>query len=46
LTSVIGGDENLDVNALKLVLKTIGGRPNEVINDAQSAAVLAAALRS
>ena len=46
LTSVIGGDENLDVNALKLVLKTIGGYPNEVVNDAQSAAVLAAALRS
>ena len=46
LTSAIGGDENLDVNALKLVLKAIGGHPNEAINDAQSAAVLAAALRS
>ena len=46
LTSAIGGDENLDVNALKLVLKTIGGHPNQVVNDAQSAAVLAAALRT
>lgn len=46
LTSAIGGDENLDVNALKLVLKTIGGHPNEVVKNAQSAAVLAAALRT
>ena len=46
LTSAIGGEEILDVNALKLVLKTIGGHPNEAINNAQSAVVLAAALRS
>lgn len=46
LTSAIGGDEILDVNALKLVLKTIGGHPSEAVNAAQSAAVLAAALRS
>ena len=46
LTSAIGGDELLDVNALKLVLKTIGGKPDERVNLAQSAAVLAAALRS
>lgn len=45
LTSAIGGDELLDVNALKLVLKTIGGHPNEDASQAQSAAVLAAALR-
>ena len=46
LTSAIGGDETLDVNALKLVLKTIGGQPTELANQAQSAAVLAAVLRS
>lgn len=46
LTSAIGGDEILDVNALKLVLKTIGGNPSAAVNAAQSAAVLAAALRS
>jgi tRNA A-37 threonylcarbamoyl transferase component Bud32 len=46
LTSAIGGEEVLDVNALKLVLKTIGGHPSDDINNAQSAAVLAAALRS
>jgi tRNA A-37 threonylcarbamoyl transferase component Bud32 len=46
LTSAIGGDELLDVNALKLVLKTIGGQPGETVSHAQSAAVLAAALRS
>lgn len=45
LTSAIGGDELLDVNALKLVLKTIGGHPSEDASQAQSAAVLAAALR-
>jgi len=45
LTSAIGGDEVLDVNALKLVLKTIGGRPGEEANHASSAAVLAALLR-
>lgn len=46
LTSAIGGDEILDVNALKIMLKTIGGRPNDEVSNAQSAAVLAAALRS
>jgi tRNA A-37 threonylcarbamoyl transferase component Bud32 len=46
LTSAIGGDEILDVNALKLVLKTIGGNPTAAVSAAQSAAVLAAALRS
>ncbi len=46
LTSSIGGEESHDVNALKLVLKTIGGHPSEAASNAQSAAVLAAALRS
>ncbi len=46
LTSAIGGDEILDVNELKLVLKTIGGNPTDNALQAQSAAVLAAALRS
>jgi len=46
LTSAIGGDEILDVNELKLVLKTIGGQPTESADQAQSAAVLAAVLRS
>jgi serine/threonine protein kinase len=46
LTSAIGGEESLDVNALKLVVKTIGGQPSDEANQAQSAAVLAAALRS
>lgn len=46
LTSAIGGDEMLDVNELKLVLKTIGGKPGPDVLDAQSAAVLAATLRS
>ena len=46
LTSAIGGDEILDVNALKLVLKTIGGHAGEEVNAAQSAVILAAALRS
>lgn len=46
LTSAIGGDGQLDVDALKIVLKTIGGRPDEQANHAASAAVLAAALRS
>jgi hypothetical protein len=45
LTSAIGGDEVLDLNGLKLLLKTIGGQPNEDVNNTQSAAVLAAALR-
>lgn len=47
LTSAIGGDDqSLDVNALKLVLKTIGGQPGPEINSAQSAAVLAGTLRT
>lgn len=46
LTSAIGGDEALDVNALKLVLKTIGGHLSVGAAEAQSSAVLAAALRS
>jgi len=46
LTSAIGGDEIADVNALKIVLKTIGGKPTAEVNKAQSAAVLSAALRS
>jgi serine/threonine protein kinase len=46
LASAIGGEEVLDINALKLVLKTIGGNPSEDVSNAQSAAVLAAALRA
>lgn len=46
LSSAIGGDEVLDLNGLKLLLKTIGGQPTENVNRTQSAAVLAAALRS
>ena len=46
LTSAIGGDEILDVNALKLVLKTIGGKPGDEANAAKSVAVLAALLRA
>jgi len=46
LTSAIGCEELLDVNALKLVLKTIGGHPTTEVADAQSSVVLAAALRS
>ena len=46
LTPAIGGDESVDVNGLRLVLKTIGGNPGDAANAAQSAAVLAAALRS
>jgi hypothetical protein len=46
LTSAIGGEEQLDINELKLVLKTIGGQPGAEALGAQSAAVLAAALRS
>ena len=45
LTSAIGGEEILDVNGLKLVLKTIGGQPGEEVARAGSAAVLAALLR-
>lgn len=46
LVTAIGGDEIADVNGLKLVHKTIGGQPSDEANHAQSAAVLAAALRS
>jgi len=46
LTSAIGGDEILDINALKLVLKTIGGQPTPEAEAAQSAPVLAALLRT
>lgn len=46
LTSAIGGEEILDLNGLKLLLKTIGGQPSEEVKGTQSAAVLAAALRS
>ena len=47
LTSAIGGDdETLDLNELKLLLKTIGGQPGKDVLNTQSAAVLAAALRS
>ncbi|HWI16115.1 MAG TPA: hypothetical protein VNT81_00100 [Vicinamibacterales bacterium] len=46
LTSAIGGDDEvLDVNELKVLLKTIGGQPNDAANHSQSAAVLAASLR-
>ena len=46
LTSVTGGNEALDLDALKLLLSTIGGKPSDQVTNAQSAAVLAAALRS
>lgn len=46
LAMAIGGDEALDLNGLKLVLKTIGGVPTDQANQAQSVAVLAAALRA
>jgi tRNA A-37 threonylcarbamoyl transferase component Bud32 len=47
LTTAIGSDdEALDVNALKLLLKTIGGQPSAQASQAESAVVLAAALRS
>ena len=46
LTSAIGGDEILDLNGLKLLLKTIGGQPADHVMNCQSAAVLAASLRS
>jgi len=46
LTSAIGGDELRDLQALKLLLKTIGGQPGEDVDGAQSVAVFAAALRS
>ena len=46
LTSAIGGDAELDVNSLKLLLKTIGGQPTPNAEAAQSAPVLAALLRA
>jgi hypothetical protein len=46
LTSAVGGEEILDLNGLKLLLKTIGGRPADDAINSQSAAVLAAVLRS
>jgi len=46
LVSAIGGDQALDVNSLKLLLKTIGGQPTPDATGAQSAAVLAALLRA
>lgn len=46
LASAIGGEELLDVNALKLVLKTIGGQLSEDAARSDSAAVLAALLRA
>jgi serine/threonine protein kinase len=45
LTPAIGGDETLDLNGLKLVLKTIGGQPAPEVLEAASAATLAALLR-
>lgn len=45
LTTAIGGDERLDIDALRIVLKTIGGQPTPASEAAQSAAVLAASLR-
>jgi serine/threonine protein kinase len=45
LTSAIGGDEILDLNGLKLLLKTLGGQPADHAIKSESAAVLAAALR-
>ena len=46
LTSAIGGNDALDIDALKILLKAIGGKPTDAVSSAQSAAVLAAALRS
>jgi tRNA A-37 threonylcarbamoyl transferase component Bud32 len=46
LTAAIGGDEGLDVDSLRMVLKTIGGKPTPESDAAQSAAVLAATLRA
>ncbi|HSJ41069.1 MAG TPA: hypothetical protein VK955_08455 [Xanthobacteraceae bacterium] len=46
LVSAIGGDPDLDLNSLKLLLKTIGGQPTPDASAAQSAAVLAALLRT
>jgi hypothetical protein len=45
LTSVVGGDETADINALRRLLLEIGGRSTPESDAAQSAAVLAAALR-
>ena len=46
LAAAIGGEQTLDIDALKLVLKTIGGQLGDDAADAQSAAVLAALLRA
>jgi tRNA A-37 threonylcarbamoyl transferase component Bud32 len=46
LTSATGGDDARDIDALKVLLKSIGGKPTDAVSQAQSAAVLAAALRS
>jgi serine/threonine protein kinase len=46
LAAAIGGEEILDLNGLKLLLKTIGGKPTDDVAATGSAAVLAAALRS
>ncbi|HEX8031312.1 MAG TPA: hypothetical protein VF491_22740 [Vicinamibacterales bacterium] len=46
LTAAAGGDEHADVQALKLLLCTIGGQLTPDAAGAQSAAVFAAALRS
>jgi len=46
LTSAIGGNDALDIDALKVLLKIIGGKPSDAASKAQSAVVLAAALRS
>jgi len=46
LTSAIGGEGALDIDALKDLFEAIGGKPSDDVSRAQSAAVLAAALRS
>jgi serine/threonine protein kinase len=45
LSAAIGGEEALDLNGLKLLLKTIGGQPAPEVLEATSAATLAALLR-
>jgi tRNA A-37 threonylcarbamoyl transferase component Bud32 len=46
LTSATGGDDARDIDALKVLLKNIGGKPTDAVSQAQSAVVLAAALRT
>ena len=46
LTSAIGGDDAVDIDALRTLLNMIGGKPGDDVRNAQSAAVLAAALRT